>query len=347
MPIEHRIYDTDTLLGVMADMPPVPSYWLDLLFPTVMTFTDEYIDFEKLSPARKLAPFVSPSAQGKPLFSEGSTVTRLKPAYVKPKDAVNPGRMLKRRPGELVALRPQSPQQRYNAIVADITREHRESIMRRWEWLAAQAAIYGTVTISGENYPERVVDFQRSAANTVALTGTSTWNGTEADILGNINAWRHQIRIAPFGGPTNRLTVGADAWDAMSKNPAVLKQLDTQMRGTNADLNTGVREGLSVEFVGRLSGTLDVYVYSDYYQQEDGSAVPFMSSKDVVLSGPNFNGVQCFGAILDAKAGFQALPVFPKMWDENDPPVTFVMTQSAPLMVPVNPNNTLRATVLT
>ena len=43
---------------------------------------------------------------------------------------------------------------------------------------------------------------------------------------------------------------------------------------------------------------------------------------------------------------FQPLPVFPKMWDEDDPSATILMTQSAPLMVPVNPNNTLRARVL-
>jgi hypothetical protein len=71
-----------------------------------------------------------------------------------------------------------------------------------------------------------------------------------------------------------------------------------------------------------------------------------MDSRDIVLTGPNVNGVQCFGAILDHKAQFQALPIFPKMWDENDPPATYIMNQSAPLMVPVNPDATLRARVV-
>ena len=38
--------------------------------------------------------------------------------------------------------------------------------------------------------------------------------------------------------------------------------------------------------------------------------------------------------------------MFPKMWDQEDPSVTFLMTQSAPLPVPVNINNTLRARVV-
>ena len=57
-------------------------------------------------------------------------------------------------------------------------------------------------------------------------------------------------------------------------------------------------------------------------------------------------GVRCFGAILDEKAGFNAMAVFPKMWSQQDPSATYVMTQSAPLTVPVNPNNSLTAQVL-
>jgi hypothetical protein len=59
-----------------------------------------------------------------------------------------------------------------------------------------------------------------------------------------------------------------------------------------------------------------------------------------------FAGVRAFGAILDSKAGLQALPIFAKMWDQEDPSVTFVMSQSAPLMVPRDPNGSLYASVL-
>lgn len=343
MPIETKLYDTSTLLGVMEQMEPPSNYWLDLCFPRQMNFDDEFIDFEKLTHLRKLAPFVAPTAQGKPIYSQGSTVTRLKPAYIKPKDAVNPFRQMQRKPGELLTRTPMTPGARYNAVIAEITRQHREAIERRWEWLAAQAVIHGKVTIADEDYPEREVDFQRHNDHTVTLQ--SDWT-TSSDIVADIEAWRTRVRRAKFGGPTNRLTVGADAWDVMRKNTGLLKLLDTQLRGTDANFRTGVREGLDVEFVGRLSGTLDIYVYSDYYEQDNGDAVSFMSSKDVVLTGPNVQGVRAFGAILDAKANLQPLSIFSKMWESEDPSATYVMSQSSPLMVPVNPNNTLKATVL-
>lgn len=347
MAIEVTLYDTNTLLGVMRKTAPVPNYWLDLCFPRQVNFTDEFIDFEKLVDNRKLAPLVVPTSQGKPIYSEGSTVTRLKPAYVKPKDPVNPNRMIQRRPGELLpGMGNQGPASRFNAVVADIQSEHRKAIERRWEWLAARAIIDGKVTLVDDAYPERVVDFQRDAGNTITLSGTSVWGGTNGDIIGNIEAWRTRARRLPFGGAINRITAGADAWDVMRKDTALMKQLDTQMRGTDANFRTGIREGLEVEYMGNIGGGLEVYVYSDYYHAKDGAAVDFMSPKDVVLTGPGVGGVRAFGAILDNTANFQALPIFPKMWSENDPPVVYCMAQSAPLMVPVNPNCTLKATVL-
>ena len=346
MAITHQLYDTSTLLGVYRDMPEASNYWLNLLFPTAVTFTDEYIDFEKLTTQRKLAPFVAPTAQGRPIFSQGSNITRFKPAYVKPKDAVTPTRLFKKLPGQMLTPNAGTPLSRYNAIVADILSTHRMAIERRWEWLAAQAAIDGKVLIEDEDYPARIVDFQRDAANTITLTSTARWGQSAANILGNIEAWRTQVRLAKFGGPTNRLTVSPDVWDVMRKDANVLAQLDTMTRGTTANLNTGVREGELVEYVGMLSGTLAVYVYSDYYELPNGTAVPYMPSGTVVLSGPNVQGIRAFGAIVDKKADFQALPVFPKMWEQEDPSATFIMSQSAPLMVPVNPNNTLKATVL-
>lgn len=345
MTIERHIYDTHTVLGVMEELEPVSSYWLDLCFPTTMTFDTEEIDFEKLTNLRKLAPFVAPTAQGRPIYSKGSTVRTFKPAYIKPKDAITPNRMLKRRPGELLNPVPMTPQARYNAAVADVARQHRDAILRRLEWMAAQSVINGSLVIADQDYPERVISFGRASNHTVTK-GSGTYWTTSYDIIADIELWRTRMRRAAFGGPSNRLTVGAAVWDVMRRNTDLVKLLDTQIRGTDANFRTGIREGAEVEYVGRLSGTLDVYVYSDYYQADNGDVVPFMSEKDVVLTGPNIQGVRAFGAILDNKAGLQAMAMFPKMWDSEDPAQTNLMTQSAPLTVPVNPNASLKATVL-
>lgn len=347
MTIAVTLHDTATLMGLYREVPAVSSYFRALAFPSVMTFEDEYIDFEKIREGRKLAPLVVPTSQGRPVYSEASTVTRMKAAYLKPKDPISPGRVIKRRPGEnLFAPNAMSPGARFNAIIGDILRVHRETIDRREEWMCAQAVITGKLTLEGPDYPTRVVDFGRAANHTINLTGAARWDQAGVDHMAVLQTWIDRVRRAPFGGPVNRLTVGANVIGVLLKSEAVLKQLDTQLRGSNADLNTGLRAGEYVEYIGRLGPNLELWVNSDFYELPDGTAVPFLDPDTVVLTGPNIMGARCFGAILDQAAGYRATPVFPKMWHQEDPSATFVMSQSAPLPVPVNPNNTLSAKVL-
>lgn len=350
--INHQIYDTATLYGVIRDddmMQPPSNYWLQF-YNQQINFTDEYVDFTKIAGNRKIAPLVVPTAQGVPIYSAAERVVRVKPAYVKPKDPVTATRMIKRAAGfgEIATGVPVTPQARYNAIVGDILREHRRAIERRWEWLAAQATIYGEAILEDERYPRTVVDFERADNLSVTLTGGDRWGQTGVSILGLIENWRSRTRKAKFGGPVNRITVGTNAWAVMQEDEEIRELLKLDLRAYNNGLsiNLGLREGLDVETVGRLSGTLEVVVYSDYYEQPDGTPVPFMSPDDIVMTGPGLNGVRCFGAIQDIGAQFQAVEIFPKMWAEQDPSATFIMNQSAPLMVPVNPNASFRATVV-
>ena len=341
------IYDTSTLIGVMKQMFPPSTYWLDLCFgQNEVQSEDEWIDFAKLRTGRKIAPFVSPLAQGQPIYSEGADVSRFKPAYIKAKDPVTAARTIKKRPSEILSTVPNSPMSRFNAIVADILGEHYDAIVRRWEWLAARAAIDGKVVIEGEGMPPRLVDFKRDPGHTITLLGGARWGQAGVSIMSNVEAWRTQVRRASFGGAVNRLTVGAAVWDVMRQNDELIDQLNVNQRGTNANFLTGIREGDRIEYVGNISPTLPVYVYEEIYQDPILGEVPYMSENDVVLSGPGVEGYRCFGAILDKAALLKAMPVFPKMWDDQDPSATQVMSQSSPLMVPLNPNCTLKATVL-
>lgn len=343
-------YDTATLLGVMREVEPPQNYWLQF-FPNQLNFDTEYVDFSQINESRQIAPLVVPTAQGKPIYASAEKALRVKPAYVKPKDPLTASRVIKRVAGfgELATgATPMSPGQRYNAIIADILSFHRKAIERRWEWMAGQAVQFGSVTLESDDYPLTVVDFQRNASHTVVLGAGARWGDAGVSILDYISAWRQLTRTARFGGITNRLTVGTEAWAKMVDDPEIRTLLSLDLRPFNngLSLNLGVTEGLEVEFVGKINGTLDVYVYSDYYESNLGAVVPFMSPKDVVLTGPSINGYRCFGAIQDIEANLQPLEIFPKMWDEKDPSVTFVMSQSAPLMVPVNTNGTFRARVV-
>lgn len=353
MAIGATLYDTSTLLGVVRDremMEPPSNYWLGM-FGSEVQFDDEFVDFGRIQENRKIAPLVVPTAQGVPIYSAAEQVNRVKPAYVKPKDAVTATRVIRRVAGfgELAPdAQAMSPQMRYMAIVADILRQHRRAIERRWEWLASEAVQGGAVTLEGERYPKTIVDFQRAAGHTVTLTPGTYWGDAGVSIIGLLEDWKKAMRRSKHGGVPNRITVGTDVWDEMRADTELRELLnaDYKSQSNGMNLNLGVMEGLDVEYVGKISGTMEVYVYSDYYELADGTVTEFMSPQDIVLTSPAMNGVRCFGAIQDVDAQFQPLSMFPKMWNEHDPSVTFVMTQSAPLMVPMSPNATFKATVV-
>lgn len=350
MSISPTLYDTATLLGVIREMEPMQDYWLQM-FGSSVQFDDEYVDFGRIQENRKLAPLVVPTAQGKPMYSAAEQVVRVKPAYIKPKDPVSASRVIKRVAGygELApGAAAMSPQQRYMAIVGDILRQHREGIERRWEWMASEAVQNGSITLESDDYPKTVVDFQRAAGHTITLTTSNFWGDSGVSLLGLLEDWKKMMRRASFGGVPNRLTVGTDVWDVMRLDTEVKDLLNADYRAQSGgmNLNLGVLEGLDVEYVGTISGTLPVFVYSDYYQTADGTVTEFMSPQDIVLSSPAMQGVRCYAAIQDVEAQFAPLAMFPKMWNQPDPSATFVMTQSAPLMVPMAPNATLKATVV-
>lgn len=349
MTITRQIYDTTALLGVMRELEPVQDYWLSLAFGSQINFDDEYIDFSKISENRKIAPLVVPTTQGRPIYSQAEKVYRLKPGYVKPKDVVSGAHMIRKRAGlgELILPTALTPQERYDATISEILRTHRDAIARRWEWMAAEALLNGSIVLEDDGYPKATVDFERNAGHTITKGAGTRWGDSGVSIVKDIEDWAQLMRDAPFGGPPNRLTIGSSVWPVMRANADIKELMRNDLRQTSGtSFNFGPRDGLRVELMGRINQTLEVWVYSDYYHSADGTVVPFMDPRDVLLTGPAIDGVRCFGAIQDISAGFQPTEIFSKMWNENDPSATLVMSQSAPLMVPINPNATLKARVL-
>lgn len=346
------LYDTATLLGVVRVQPVESAYWLDNYFGRQINFTTEEIMFDRVQGIRRLAPFVSPVVQGRVMRTRGFETRTFRPAYTKPKHVVDPNRVFSRVAGEALGGE-LSPDQRWNAAVAENLREERNAIQRLWNWMAAMAVIDGEVTIAGEDYPTQVVSFGRDAGLTVALAGTARWGEADADPLGDIKDLR-TLSFVKSGSPITRLTFGLDAFDRFFADEDVKALLKTELgavpRTSDSVLSALGSPGQPYEYRGVLQGAngqgrLEIYTYNEQYEDETGATQSIMNSYDVVGTGPGLQGTRAFGAIRDKRAGLQAMPLFPKMWDQEDPSVTYTMTQSAPLMIPGNPDNSFKITV--
>jgi hypothetical protein len=350
-------YTSRQLYRIMYDdrLDAPTSYWLDQFFPDTFLSTAEEIYFEKIPSSRKIAPFMLPNEQGKPIYRrQGETLQSFRPAYTKPKDAVRPTEMLKRQPGEILGMPQVTPQARFDAEVIRIAQFQRNAITRLWDFMAAKAILDGAVTVNyirdgGSNYPSVTVSFGRDAGHTVVLGSGARWGDAGVSILGTIQGWANTMAGAAFGGFPNRITFGASAWAVAQADTGLKDAMDTRYRSpSDINLNRGIlRRDVDqpATYVGTLGAGIECYVYSGTFQNDDGSTANIMDPRDIVLSAPGVEGVRAFGAILDHN-NLQPTDIFPKMWDENDPPARFIMSQSAPLMIPVNPNRTFRARVL-
>ena len=333
-----NVYDTATLLGVLRELDPFDPFLLNMFYPDMVTFETSEIDFDAVSEDMTLAPFVSPMVAGKANKAAGGELRKFKPAYVKPKHVVDPERVLKRRPGEPLGGQ-MSPGSRRNAIIADNLATERRQIQRRLEWMAAQGLLTGKVLVSGEDYPEVEVDFQRDAGNTVTLVGTAKWSDTANAVpVEDLETWSDLAEA-----PVTDYIMGSAAFKNFIKFQAVKDLMDTR-RGSESKLELGPDNAQWVSFKG-WCGSFRIWVYKGYYKDDAGAKQLYIPTNKVVGASVAVEGVRAFGAILDGTAGYQAMDVFPKNWVNDDPAVEYTMSQSGPLMIPKNSNASVAATV--
>lgn len=353
------IYTPHDLYAVMYDERQTvsTSQWLEMFFPNSFVSTQEEILFDKISASRKIAPFMLPNEQGKPIYRrEGERLSSFKPAYTKPKDAIRPSEMLQLQPGELAGRQAlMSPQARYDAEVVRITQFHRNAIQRLWDYMAAKAVLDGQLRVNyvrdaGAPAQSVLIDFGRASANSVTLGSGSRWGDAGVDIFGNIQSWIDIVANAEFGGSVQDIILGSQAAVPFMADEGIQKKLDVNTRGAeDIWINRGIVRTDPMRpftYLGTLGSGTRVWRYTGSFQNNDGSTTSIMDPRDVLLAAPGVDGVKAFGAILDQGAQLQAADIFTKMWDENDPPARFIMSQSAPLMIPVNPNCTLKARVV-
>lgn len=331
-------FTTATLLGVVSALDPYNNFNLNLLFNRVALFDTERIEFDEIFPDQTLAPFVSPVLAGKANTAEGGVKKSFRPPYIKPKDVIKPDRVLMRQPGEDPGGS-LSAEERRNAIVVDILDNQRQKIINRKEWMACQLITTGKIVVEGENYPRVEIDFGRRANHTVTLVGDARWGQVDEDPYGDLEDWMSRL-----DAPCTHIEMGGAAFSQMMKNEE-MKELVTSRRGSETKLEMAP-SAMKVTYRGRLGeGGPEIWTNTDWYIDDEGNKQYYIPQNSVNLVSSGAPGVIAHGAILDKKAGYQALEYFPKTWETDDPSVEYAMTQSAPLPVLPLINSTLSATV--
>lgn len=362
--MDYELWDQRKFLGMIAEVKPRRSYFLDLMFGFEIRSENEYIDFEKIpAQGRVIAPYVMPMAEGRPVFELASRTGRFKPAYSKVKDVIDPRMGLRKVAGSGEALFNPATltiMERREIIRAMMNQQHVESIETLWELQAAQAVIFGAHEVSGQDYPTQMLNFGRAANLSVVKSAGQYWGTAGVSILTDIQLAVDAMVDAPFGAMPTRITMSRAIWAIVQKDEEILKQMDINITGGTVTVFRGITAAAPEDAksykvgelrVGGASGaTIEMWVNYEKYQPARGAAeVPFLPNNTLVLSGSReaYQGYRCFGAIIDPKHEYAAMPISGRNWEESgDPAVEYMLHQSSPIHVPVNPNATMSMRVI-
>nr|WP_319513698.1 major capsid protein [uncultured Cohaesibacter sp.] len=347
------LYTLYELIAVIDTIIVPKTHFLDKYFKIEHRSDKPEIFFDEVFKGQVvLAPFVIPTAAGKPQNREGYKTKSFTPSYLKPLDNIRPGDVQTRRAGEpfggvLTAM------DRMELAVMDALARQKLQITQRWEWLAQMALIDGAVTIVGEDYPSTLVDFGRSADNTVVISlSTDQWSDVDHDIKDDLEDWSG-VGAEQCGTPLTDVYMSREIWSYFKKNNSIKEEIDLTVRNVSTISTSPTADDPTnpVVFKGYV-GEFAIYVHNGTYRDPvDNLTKRYLASDEVLMVAPvgvtgteGVYGVRGFGMIEDKKAELQALPMFPRVYEQPNPSMDVAMTQSAPLMIPGRPNGTMKIT---
>jgi hypothetical protein len=332
-------YATQTILAMVEEMEAKRGFWTQLCFSNTITFDTDTIEFDMKRGGKPVAPFVSPMVGAVPLRRQGFITKSFKAAYVKMKSFVGPTDVLQRTAGEGYNNQQLSPQQRMDMLMGQALGDHDERLSNRIEWMAAKTILDGEYYVEGEDYPRRLVDFGQPTILKVALAGAATWDQTTSAPDDDLEDLAQRIRRESRGAVMDTVVFHTTAWQMFRKHPNIKDRLNTdyaERRTNKTMIDDGIQvDPIGLNYVGRLDGKLDLYVYDDYLTDDNGEDVQLMPDNTVVgMARRSMEGAQYYGAILDADAGFMPLQLYSKSRSSWDPTGEELLSQSAPLVAP-------------
>ncbi|MGC0122414.1 capsid protein [Providencia rettgeri] len=347
-----NIFDTNVLVQVVPNLKTSQNWLLDKFFPNVVESDTEEVSIDVDVGLRRMAPFVSPLVEGKLVESRKFQTNSFKPAYIKDKRAPDLRKPIKRQIGERIGGQYTAAERAELNLQLEMV-DQIDMINRRLEWMASNALVSATVTVTGEGYETKVVNFGRAAELTVTLSGSDKWpiqvdaGKTNTQPSDDIEDWAGRI-LKNSGAAATDIVFTTKSWKAF--------RLDTTIKDTaitfpalgpfGNQINAGTQVQKGAVYKGHW-GNYDLWLYNDWYiDPVDNIEKPMIPDGSVIMSGADLMGTRAFGAIIDPAFDYGPLAFAPKSWLEHDPAQRFLMMQSSPLVIPSRVNAALCATVV-
>lgn len=347
-----NIFDTNVLVQVVPNLMTSQNWLLDKFFPNVIESDTAEVSIDVDVGLRRMAPFVSPLVEGKLVEARKFQTNSFTPAYIKDKRAPDLRKPVRRQIGERVGGQYTAAEREMLNLQFELT-DQIDMVNRRLEWMAASALVSATVTVAGEGYETKVVNFGRAAELTVTLSGSDKWpiqvdaGKTNTQPSDDIEDWAGRI-LKNSGAVATDIVFTTKSWKAFRLDTTIKDNAITfpALSPFGNQINAGTQIQKGAVYKGRW-GNYDLWLYNDWYIDPiDKIEKPMIPDGSVIMSGADLMGTRAFGAIIDPAFEYGPMAYAPKSWLENDPAQRFLMMQSSPLVIPSRVNAALCATVV-
>jgi hypothetical protein len=336
---EISIYDPRTMGKVIRRMPPVRTFFRSTFFKNPLTFPTKSVDIDIKKGNRELAPFVNPRIGGKTVANSGYQTKTYTPVLLAPNKITTIDDLLTRSPGESL-YSGKTPAERAVEKMAEDFTELREQIVRREEWMCAQAIFTGKIPIVGEGVNEEI-DFSFTNKEEIT-TAAKKWSAETSDPIADLERWHETVQKNGFVN-CNVCIMSKDVANAFVNHPKVMKLLDVKAYDIAVIKPRELPNG--VTYIGTINKLgLDIYTYNEWYldnwtDPNNPEQKPLVPEKTLALMSTAAEFSMCYGAVtlLDSVTeNFITVEgqIVPETWIERRPSRRFLQLNSKPLPVP-------------
>lgn len=344
-----NIYEPRTMGRLIERIPKTRTFLRDTFFRNVETFPTKKIDVDFKKGNRQMAPFVHPKRGGKTISNEGFQTTSYTPPLMAPNTLTTVDDLLNRQAGE----NPYSGRTAAERAVEKLGRDFiklEEMIVRREEWMAAQAIFAGEIPIIGEGLNE-VIDF--GFTNKKKLT-TNKWGTATADPIQDLKDWRGEVQKKGFVN-CDICIMASDVASAFLKSEKVMKMLDVKAYELAAIKPRELPNGAT--YLGTIHEiALDIYQYNEFYLDDwtdpgQPEQKPLVPEKNLALLSTGAEYSRYYGAITIIDKDTEQFvtiegEMVPETWTKRSPARRFLQLNSRFLPVPHEVDSWLVAEVL-
>lgn len=340
------IYDTRVLIKTAKKIYPVIKWYRNRYFPTTDQdiFPTKKVLIEYKEGNRKLAPFVIPRKGGITMDRDGYTAKEYYPPFIAPQRPLSIDDLNDKGFGEDL-YSDMTPEQRQAQVLGEDLADLSAMIDRREEWMCGEVLMTGQVIMKhyaekyGVGEPEekvlRYYDTEDGFQN--EYVPDVLWDEDSPEIYEDLDAM--VAMLTKSGCAAKDLNMAADVYAKFISNAKIQKLLDLR-RVELGNINP-VETPDGVAYMGKIvvrGKTLDIYVYDEVYEDEEGNIVSFMPAGTLFITAPGM-GRMLYGAISQIEQEDNQFHTYrgqkiPKYLSDAKNEVREIRVASAPVPVP-------------